>query len=261
MFGDSAMATNNFSSGSIQINGNGNAVGNGNRVTHVNKTIINNHGGSGSGGSDGKGKGAGGELAIAGGIGSVIALAALSFWFTRYAEVIYKILILLSLTSGGFGVMAAAKQFYDSNYLEGLRSASVTAVAFLTFLAVSAASDTMPADLTEFAQNGTFTSFWCGLNLFGQQVASQHSILGTFAMVPLAILTMLQSWRSATFAMANGEELPEWAESIFEMVSGGRQFAAMWVICVLCVAAHSPVGDQFWKEHFNSRISLFCPKK
>lgn len=256
------MATNNFSSGSIQINGNGNAVGNGNRVTHVNKTIINNHGGSGGDGKgDGKGNGAGGEWVIPVGIGSAIALAALSFWFTRYSEVIYKVLILFSSISGGFGALAAAKQFYDTDYIEGLRSFAVAAIAFLTFISVGAASDTMPADLAEFSKIGTFNSFWCGLSLFGQQVASQHSVLGTFVMVPLAVLTMLQSWRSATFAMVNGEELPDWADSIFETLSGGRQFVVMCVTCVLCVAAHSPTGDQFWKEHFNSRMSLFCPIK
>lgn len=256
------MATNNFSSGSIQINGNGNAVGNGNRVTNVNKTIINNLGGSsGSGKGDGKGSGAGGEWVIPAGIGGVIALAALSFWFTRYSEAIYKILILVSLISGGFGVLAAAKQFYDSDHMEGVRSLVVTAIAFVTFLSVETAWDTMPTDLAEFSKTGTFSSFWCGLSLFGQQVASQHSVLGTFVMVPLAALTLLQSWRSATLAMANGEELPDWAESIFEMVSGGRQFVATCVICVLCVAAHSPAGDQFWKEQFHSRMSLFCPAK
>lgn len=258
------MATNNFSSGSIHINGNGNAVGNGNRVTYVNKTTIKKYGGSGGGGGrdDGNSKGgAGGEWVIVAGMGSAIALAALSFWFTRYSEVIYKILILLSVTSGGFGALAAAKQVYDCDYMEGLRSFAVTAIAVVTFLSVGAASDTMPADLAEFSKTGTFNTFWCGLSLFGQQVASQHSILGTFVMVPLAVLTMLQSWRSATLAIAEGEELPDWAETIFEAVSGGRQFVAMCVVCVLCVAAHSSAGDEFWKKHFNARISLFCPTK
>lgn len=258
------MATNNFSSGSIKINGNGNAVGNGNRVTYVNKTTITKYGGSGSGGGrdDGNGKGAaGGEWVLGAGIGGVIALAALSFWFTRYSEIIYKVLTLISMVSGGFGALASAKQVYDSDYMEGLRSFAVTAIAALTFLSVGAASDTMPSDLAAFSKTGTFNTFWCGLSLFGQQMASQHSILGTFVMVPLAVLTMLQSWRSATIAMAEGQELPAWAESTFEAVSGGRQFVAMCVVCVLCVAAHSSAGDEFWKEHFNSRMSFFCPKK
>lgn len=257
------MATNNFSSGSIQINGSGNAVGNGNRVTNVNKTVNNNYGSGGGGKGNGKGGGdsSGGEWVIVAGIGGVIALAALSFWFTRYSEVIYRILAVSSLISGTFAALAASKQSYDTDYMEALRSIAITAIAFLTFISVGTASDTMPADLTEFSKIGTFNSFWCGLNLFGQQVASQHSVLGTLVMVPLAVLTMLQSLRSATIAAFNGEELPDWAESVFQTVSGGRQFLVMCVICVICVAAHSQAGDQFWKERFNSRMSLFCPAK
>jgi hypothetical protein len=115
--------------------------------------------------------------------------------------------------------------------------------------------------LTEFSKISTFKSFWCGLSLFGQQVASQHSIIGTFIMVPLAVLTGLQTWRSATFAICDAEELPEWAQSVLESVAGGRQFIAMCAICILCVVGNSQVGDQFWKDHFNSRISFICPAK
>ncbi|WP_440965413.1 hypothetical protein ACL58G_04580 [Massilia sp. GER05] len=254
------MSSSKFSSDSIRIDGNGNAVGNGNRVTYVKKTIINNNNGSGSG-DDGKGQDAGGALAILGFVGGAVALAALSFWFTRYSAVIYGTLIFFSFTNGAFGVMAALKQFYDDDYLEALRSFSLAAIALLTYLSVGAASDTMPTDLAEFSKIGTFNSFWCGLNLFGQQVASQHSIIGTFIMVPLAVLTGLQTWRSATLAMCDAEELPEWAQTVLESAAGWRQFIAICVICVLCVAGHSRAGDQFWKDHFNSRISFICPSK
>lgn len=255
------MSSNKFNSGSIRIEGQGNAVGNGNRVTYVEKTIINNNNGSGGGNGNGKSKDAGSEVVIVGLIGSAVALAALSFWFTRYSAVIYDTLIFFSLTNGAFGVMASLKQFYDDDYLEALRSVFLAAIALLTYLSVDTASGTIPTDLAEFSKIGTFNSFWCGLSLFGQQVASQHSIIGTFIMVPLAVLTGLQTWRSATLAMCDAEELPEWAQTVLESAAGWRQLIAISVICVLCVAGHSRAGDQFWKDHFNSRISFICPSK
>lgn len=261
------MAGNSFSSGAIQINGNGNIVGNGNRVTNVRNTTINNSGGPGGGSGGGsrnngnKDSNGNGAYVVFALIGGAIALAALSFWFTRYSEVIYKILMFSSLAGGTFSAFSAAKQTYDCEYMEGLRSLCVTVVAAITFMSVGSAVDTMPADLLAFSKSGTFNTFWCGLSLFGQQVASHHSVTGTFVLVPLVAFILLQSMRSTVVALSENYELPEGIQSLIQKVAGGRAFTAMCVVCILCVAAHSDAGDQFWKEQFNARVSLFCPVK
>lgn len=255
------MAGNSFSSGAIHINGNGNVVGNGNRVTNVSNTTIKNPGFSGGGSSNNGSNDGKGAYVIFALFGGAIALAALSFWFTRYSDVIYKILMVSSLASCTFSAMAAAKQTYECEYLEGLRSACVALIAAITFMSVGLAVDTMPADLLAFSKTGTFRTFWCGLSLFGQQVASHHSVTGTFLLVPLVAFNVLQSMRSSAVALCEDCELPEWIQSVIQKVAGGRAFTAMCIICVLSVAAHSDAGDQFWKEHFNARVTLFCPVK
>lgn len=254
------MASNKFESGDINVTGNGNAIGNRVKVTNVNKTVINNRGGSGGSGASGGGNSDNndGAVILGLGLGALMALAALSFWFARYSNLIYALLTALSGTSGALGLLAAMRQVYVDDYIEALRSLAVAAVGLLTFFTVGTAVDTMPSELAALAQSGTFKNFWCGLNVFGQQTASQHSLLGTFVLVPLGILTMLQSWRAFILAVFGEDELPEWIDSIFESISGGRQFVAMCIVCAVALAGHSRAGGEFWKERFNSRVDFFC---
>ena len=158
-------------------------------------------------------------------------------------------------------VLAAARQIYVDEYAEGLRSFAVAAIAVLTFFIVSTAADTMPHELVERTFNVDFKTFWCGLSPFGQQVALQHSILGTFILAPLGVLTFLQSWRSFMLAVFGDDETPEWVDTFFELVSGERKFVSMCVVCAFGVLAHSQVANEFWKERFNSRIDFFCASR
>ncbi|OIJ40867.1 MULTISPECIES: hypothetical protein [Massilia] len=257
------MANEKFESGDINILGNGNAVGNRIRVTNVSKTVIHNRGGSGGpGGAGGGGNDREDGAAVLGlGLGALVALAALSFWFARYSDLIYSLLTVLSITNGGLGLIAAVRQIYIDDYMEALRSMAVALIGILTFFIVGTAEDTMPKDLAMLAQSGTFQSFWCGLSVYGQQVASQHSVLGTLLLVPLGILTLLQSWRAFVVAVCAEDELPDWVDSFFNFISGDRQFFAMCIICAIAVVGHSQIGDEFWKEHFSSRVDFFCGVK
>lgn len=79
--------------------------------------------------------------------------------------------------------------------------------------------------------------------------------------MPLVAFLILQSMRSSIVALTNEYELPEWFQSSIQKAAGGRAFTAVYVLCILCVAAHSDAGGHFWQEQFNIRVSLFYSVK
>ncbi len=252
------MNVNQAANGSIDVKGNGNAVGNGNSISTI-KEQHNHHHNHSNAPQNGDGKN-GPEAAAFIVIGGALALTSLSYWFARFATEIYAAQWSLAVAISVFEVFFCGLNLKASDLPGAWRNGVVALLAALMALTISLASSSYYPELIDLASQSTaVNSFWCGLNLTGQQMASQHSLLSTFVITPALLLLVLQTIRGAVFAVIEEEERPDW---LVRVIHGQASNAALFFAAALCafgMFGYSEMGTHFWTAQFTSEITIFCP--
>lgn len=239
----------------VGIHGDGNAVGNNNRIAVIKQQ--NNHYGGGK-----KGKDDANDWIMPTAFGLTIALAAASFYFALYSETIY---LVLRITAGleVIGALWAAYLYSQhESYAITIKMFFVMVLAAIGYLAATAAQENYPKEIIDLAQQADgVRGFWCGLGLYGKQLALLHTLtagvgfsIGLLFLLPItAVAVFFGSFELAVSesAYAKLERLSSWAMVIF----GG----------ILLIAAsyfHTPAGWDTWSALIKEPPSLrFCTKQ
>jgi len=239
----------------VGIQGDGNAVGNNNRITVIKQK--NHHYGGGNKNGDGDKNDGIGAIAIV----IALALTGASFYFTRYSEMIYIVLRALA----GLEVIGAVWAFYlysqREAYAIAIKMIVVTALSAIGYLALTAAQENYPTEIIHLAQQSeSVRTFWCGLNVYGRQLALLHTLTAGLGF-SIGLLFLLPACTVATFfgyfEIAVSESTYGWLERI-----------SSWVLLAfggffICVASyfHTPAGWDTWSQFVKNPPSLvFCSK-
>lgn len=247
----------NYRGNDISIGGDGNAVGDNNRLTIIkNERHHHDHrpprssGGGGSGDDD--------RSLLFGLMFAMISACVVgSYFFALHAQAVYAV---LQLVSGAELLVAVGLLLVTFNE-EGTLNAKLIAMALLSTLA-SAALFAAHADyrdeLTTLAQaSKSATQFWCRLNDYGRELALFHAVT---AVVGSGLGSLLLALPTGAMAAARylwaGDDGKSWA--VIQRLSswGAIVFAAVLVLGAAYL--HTDSGWQTWSNTFGNPPSFFC---
>ena len=240
----------------VGIRGDGNAVGDNNRITVI-KQQTYHYGGGGKNGGGGKGDWIGPAA-----IGLTIALAAASFYFALYSETIYLVLRTLAGVEAVGALWAAYLYSQHDSYAITTKMAVVSVLATLGYIALTGAHGNYPKEIIGLAQQaGGVRGFWCGLNVYGKQLALLHTLtagtgfsMGLLFLLPVTGVAVFFGYfelpvSASTYATL--ERLSSWAMVVF----GGAFLAAAGYF-------HTPAGWDTWSTFIKEPPSLmFCTQQ
>lgn len=236
----------------IQINGDGNAVGDNNRILIdkriYNKIIHRPTGGNGGGGDKKSDEGAGSWIIVIP-IAFLVAVAIATWKFALYANVIFMTITLAAILIFGAQVLALV--------VGTLRNVATTwiierllAIVFTTLLllAVYWSRSVYPSEISALATQAVgWKDFMCSLTTYGHQVATLHMVSICVAAVPSVILL----GTNAVGALAG---------SLFfstDWLWIGRiaiQLGVRWILVIgslfsiAAFASQTSVASDFWQE-------------
>jgi hypothetical protein len=240
----------------LGIQGDGNAVGNNNRITVIKQQ--NHHYGGGN-----KTKGGGKDDGIgAAAIAMTLALAGASFYFALYSETIYIVLRILAGLEAIGAVWAIYLYGQREAYAIATKMVVVAALSTIGYFALTAAHENYPKEIVDLAQHsGGVRTFWCGLNVYGRQLALLHTLTAGIGF-SIGLLFLLPVCTVATF-------FGYFEIAVSESTYGWLARMSSWVLIVLggffiCTASyfHTPAGWNTWSESIKEPPSLlFCVKQ
>jgi len=240
----------------VGIRGDGNAVGDNNRITVIKQQ--NHHYGGG-----GKNKGGAkndwiGPVAV----GLTIALAAASFYFALYSETIYLVLRILAGVEAIGSLWAAYLYSQHESYAISIKMLVVMALAAFGYIALTGAHDNYPKEIIGLAQQaGGVRGFWCGLNVYGKQLALLHTLTaGTgFSM---GLLFLLPITGVAVFFGYFELPVSESAYATLERLSSWVMVVVGAVLIITASYFHTEAGWDTWSAYIKEPPSLmFCAKQ
>lgn len=240
----------------VGIQGDGNAVGNNNRITVI-KQQRHYYGGRNKNG-DGEEGGGIGAIAIA----IALALAGASFYFALYSEVIYLVL----RTLAGLEVIGAAWAIYLYSQRDApeivIKMTVVAALSVIGYFGLTVAQANYPNQIVHLAQQSEgIRTFWCGLNVYGRQLALLHTLTAGLGFA-IGLLFLLPVCTVATF-------FGYFEIAVSETTYGWLERMSSWVLITLggffvCIASyfHTPAGWNTWSEFIKEPPSLLlCIKQ
>jgi hypothetical protein len=236
----------------VQIHGDGNAVGDNNRILidkrTYNKIIHRPTGGNGGRGGN-KSGGGDGSWIIAVPLAFLVAVAIATWKFALYANAIFMTITLVALLIVGAQILALVvgtlRNVATTWIIERLAAIAFTA---LLLLAVYWSRSAYPSDVSALAaQAAGWKDFMCGLSTYGHQVATLHMVGICFAAVPCAILlgTNTVGALAGSLFFSTGWLWP------------GRiaiQLGVRWILVIGSVfaiaafASQTSVASNFWRE-------------
>lgn len=245
----------------VGIRGDGNAVGNNNRITVIKQQ--NHHYGGGGKNKGGGGRGTEADWILPAGIGLAIALALASFYFALYSETIYLVLRIVAGVEALGALWAAYLYSQHESYAITTKMVVVTVFATFGFIALTGAHDNYPQEIIHLAQqSGGVRGFWCGLNVYGKQLALLHTLtagigfsIGLLFLLPVTAVAVFFGYFEFAVtesAYANLEKLSSWV-----MVAMGGIFL------IAAIYFHTQAGWDTWTTFIKEPPSfLLCtPKK
>jgi len=247
----------------IKIEGDGNAVGNGNKITIIKKTKIINQSSNDNDNSGKKKKSDDGEWVLPVAIGGALALVAFAYWFAKYADVIYALELSASFTTASIGGLMAAYCYWNDDQENTFRSGALMVLGLMLAFATNVASSTYNNAWIDLAhQSQTFKIFWCNLTFVQQQDALQHATQAVVLLAPSSILLVIHL-SFACLHVSGTDDLPDWILDMGNTIAGSKSLAITFILCLLSLAAHSDAGYKAWQSLFNDEhnISFFCPGK
>ncbi len=240
----------------VGIQGDGNAVGNNNRITVIKQQ--NHHYGGRNKNSDGDKGGGIGAIAIA----IALALAGASFYFALYSEMIY----LMLRTLAGLEAMGAVWAIYLYSQHDApaivIKMVVVAALSTIGYFGLTVAQANYPTEIVHLAQqSGGVRTFWCGLSVYGRQLALLHALtvglgfsIGLLFLLPVCTVATYFGF----FEIAVSESTYGWLERVssWGLVALGGFF--------VCIASyfHTEAGWNTWTGLIQEPPSLlFCIKQ
>lgn len=241
---------------SFYLQGDGNAIGDHNRVTVIKHDNRQTHyGGSAKSGD----KDDGAFSAFIGlAILASIAIAASGYYFAKHADSIY---MLFKVTSGiGFALATSiAASFYNRQYEHEMWKCLFVAVfIFGTFISAFLAHGHYPSDMLELAQQAKgFSQFWCRLNLYGQQVAFLHVVTALLYAAGLVFLS-LPILVYGVFSIVDFEVTPL-TQGIVEKTSSWWTIIFGSLLLTAAMFGHTDKGWEVWSGfHDKPQARFIC---
>lgn len=239
----------------VGIMGDGNAVGNHNRITVIKREEHHHHhhrGRSNEEGTDSVGK-----ISVL----VVVAVITACYYFSRYADDIYGALEMVGWSEAWIALIAAGA--YSRRGAYGVASRVLVAMFCALGVATvsSIASGGYPPDIVEFAQQTeSLKTFWCSLNVYGRQLALLHTLVAAFVLTPAALLLLGPTLITAFFGIVE-MEVSESFYRVLERVTSWLPIAVAGFLVALAAYAHSDAGWNTWAEFLrNPPAWPLCPK-
>lgn len=225
----------------VGINGDGNAVGDNNRIT-VNKREEHHH--------HHRRKSDGGEdsspLAI--GVVAVIAIAACCYYFSRYAREIYSVFEITGWVEAVAAVVATAVYANREDYATAGKTIMALTVAFFVATISSRASASYPTEILELAMRAeSYKAFWCGLSPYGRQISMLHTLTACFVMAPTVLLTLFSTLVLALSSIVEVDVHPRFC-ALAERFASWKIVISVAALTMLSGYAYSNAGGQVWEE-------------
>lgn len=235
----------------VDIAGNGNVVGNGNRTISVtNNTRISNNGGSGGSGGSGGGGSAGGEIAV---VAAVVSIA-MCWLYVRHVDGIYAVLTKAALLSS-LPVLPLVIGFLwrlrteDGTWGDMIKLFANPVVTIIVLNLLNFGYGRLDERVIQMAAHMQARDFWNGLSEYGHRVVFEN-IVGTTAIVGVllsnALMVVFQCAES--FAQSTGSVM---AARLVGLTFNFRP-ARMVVIFVVFLAgsflAFSGKGFDWWSS-------------
>lgn len=227
----------------VSINGDGNAVGDNNRIT-VNKKEEHHHGG---GREKDDGSWIWGVAMLA-----LIAIAASCYYFSRHANAIYRTLEVV----GGIESLAAmvATAVYANRTAYGIAGKAAATMACgigVVFISMQASAHYNPGIVELAMGTESFKTFWCSLNVYGRQLALLHTVAGSIILIPAALLLLGPTILLAFFAAVDMEVTSAFDRTV-ERLTSWRFIVIAAVLMVIAGFAHSEAGWKMWSEEIQN---------
>lgn len=238
----------------VGIMGDGNAVGDNNRITVVKREEHHHHH---RGRSNEEGTESVGKIAIL----VLVAVIAACYYFSRYADDIYMVLEMAGWCEAWVALIAAAAYTRREAYGVATRALIAMFCALGVATVSSIASGSYPPDIVEFAQQTeSLKTFWCSLNVYGRQLALLHTLVAAFALTPAALLLLGSTLITAFFGIVEMEVSASFYR-VIERATSWLPIAVAGFLVALAAYAHSDAGWNTWAEFLrNPPAWPLCPK-
>jgi hypothetical protein len=246
----------------ISIHGDGNAVGNNNRIL-VDKRVYNKivQSGGGGGKPGGGGNGGSGEAAVVVGIAALVALAAAAWQFALYAPLVYFCLMVGSI--GLVLVLSASAliALYKDVPLKWIAARGIALlVALLLSVAVFWSSMAYPQELSQLAARATsWNGFFCGLSTHGQSIATQHMLAMCLFATPCLVFLAgyaLGSFGASLYFLRGSM----WCGRLALALGSRKWLPIAAAFALFCAASQTEIANAVWQQLFQEKLHpVFTP--
>jgi hypothetical protein len=242
----------------ISIEGDGNVVGDNNRVL-VDKRVYNkviNQGGGGGGGGSKKSGGEGDGIGLAGlGLAAVVALAVAAWGFALFAPLIYLGLLIGSLAVASCLCISLMVGLYGQVGWKWLAQKLVALVAVaLLIVGVYWSRLAYRDELSDMAARAAdWKGFFCNLSAYGQQLATLHMLsMSLFAAPCLLILSgyALGALSASVFFMQGWL----WCGRLALTLSTPMSLWTAAVLAAGCMASQTEPAAALWDQMFTRHL-------
>lgn len=240
----------------IHIQGDGNAVGNGNRI-FVDKRTTNNYN------NKQPKKTPSDPRDMLGISAAVVIVIAIATWkFAQHAPAIFFALQLTAITLVTIQV-ATLLALNDQPTTWHRHQWIVISATMLLGLGIWISKNSYPLELTQLAQTPHWKTFWCNLRPYGGQLAAYHTLTISLVAVP--------SLLCASIFTLGGVSRWLWFKSditLFARMALLQKNSLAWLAMILALVylfAQLDITQQFWAAtydiHFSENIKTFCAAK
>lgn len=237
----------------VSISGDGNVVGSHNSVT-VQKRVVNNHHSK----SEEKENG---QLFFALLILLGFAAAFMSYYFAKYSDHIYISARVVSLFEFLLAMLGAYLHRHDEDYVQLWKYLAAATVAAVISVVLMEGHAAYPSELLTMAnQTDSLKNFWCGLNVYGRQIALLHALtvgiglaISTLILIPATIVQPVMTFFTGYMEGDDG--------SFFEHSSSWFVIGLTGVIAAIVFYFHTSPGFETWTSLVkNPSTLIFCNK-
>lgn len=225
----------------VGIKGDGNAVGDNNRIVVNKKEEHHHHHRRNSGDGDDPP-----PLGIA--VIAIMAIAASCYYFSRHAKEIYLVFEIAGWTGTITALIATVIFLNRADYeIAGKTTASMI-IAFAIAMISSKASASYHPDILELAiRADSYKTFWCGLNPYGRQISMLHTLTACFVMAPAALLSLGPTVIPAFFSAVEIDVSPSFG-LVVERLTSWKLIMVTAALVMLSGYAYSGAGWKMWSE-------------
>lgn len=225
----------------VGINGDGNAVGDNNRITVNKKEEHHHHHRRNSDGGEDLS-----PLAI--GVIAVIAIATCCYYFSRYARDIYSVFEITGWVEAVAAVGATAVYANRGDYTTAGKAVVLMTIALFVVTISSKASASYPTEILELAMRAeSYKAFWCGLSPYGRQISMLHTLTACFVIAPTVLLTLLSAFVLALSSIVK-VDVHLSLLAFTERFSSWKIVIFIAVLTLLFGYAYSDAGWQMWSQ-------------